>query len=52
MSVQQKVGEGLFKLAVDKGGDAIRFGADIFDDLLKSGIVKKFSFQYKIKIRS
>ena len=43
MSVQQKVGEGLFKLAVDKGGDAIRFGADIFDDLLKSGIVKKFS---------
>jgi hypothetical protein len=43
MSVQQKLGEGLFKIAVDKGGDAVRFGADVLDDLLKSGIVKKFS---------
>jgi hypothetical protein len=43
MSVQQKVGEGLFKIAVDKGGDAVRFGADVLDDLLKSGIIKKFS---------
>ena len=43
MSVQQKVGEGLLKLAVDKGGDAVRFGAAVRDDLLKSGIVKKFS---------
>ena len=30
-------------IAVEKGPEVIRFGADIFDDLLKSGIVKKFS---------